>query len=125
MKRLLFAALLFIPVSAFCGDDLLPRPDIYGPAATQWNYVYLTSTAAVKTSPGVLHCVTISSAATSAAAAGFTIVDSSDTSTIPNVIMAFPANAAAGGSYCPDAITAEGISVMIPANGPKLNITYR
>ena len=122
MKRLLIlAASLTIASCLYAGDALLNRPDLYGTPATQWNYVTFNSTAVIKTSPGILHCITV----TSAPASIWSVRDSSDTDTVPVVISTFNVNAQLG-NYCYDAISTEGLAIMLPASGLcSMTASYR
>ena len=122
MKRLLFlAGILLVPFLLLWGaDDWAGRADLYGPAPSQWNWATVTSTTVIKTSPGVLHCATVNTTAAQA----WTIRDSSDSASIPVVISTFPTSMTVG-DYCYDLATNEGITIMMPASGPNVTITYR
>ncbi len=120
MRNLLvLTAALLVAGLAHAGDDLLARPDIYGTPATQWNFASVSSTTTIKSSPGVLHRVVVSSAPNVI----WSIRDGVGTGAAI-VISTFPASMTPG-TYTYDAITSSGITVMSGAANGNITVTYR
>lgn len=112
---------------AYGGDDRIDRPELFGTPPAQWKYTHLTSSAVIKASSGVLGCVTINRAAPMVPDVPFSVYDSSDVNTVPNIIATFDITASSRtqtGSYCFHATTNEGITVLVPS-GPSITVTYR
>lgn len=120
MKKIIFAALLFLSASA--SADVVWRDDLWGHKPALWNWVNVDgSSSTVKHQAGILRAMRIRTAA----AQPIHIYDSANPNSIAVVISTFPASMAVG-MYEFNVETSSGIQVNIPnTGGPAITLYYR